>query len=239
MVKTKKPADTSKSSDIKKKSKASSSKTTKSSSTTTTKENIKPKNDDDDDFVKEKKVKASSSTEPKKKKLLKKKKLQDNDDIESDPETNDIEKNVEETNYVLGKEILTLKTSSEVLNFANDLFEKTFTKPEIEETDTKKTNVITEDDKLLSLFSIFKNCVGCKFFESLNANSFFTELYQKFEEIIESGLLNKATAKKIGLDLFDLLDNNCGHYNNDKKFRDLNIDEDFDSICKRLMSAGN
>ena len=52
MVKTK-PADTSKSSDIKKKSKASSSKTTKSSSTTTTKENIKPKNDDDDDFVKD------------------------------------------------------------------------------------------------------------------------------------------------------------------------------------------
>ena len=208
-----------------------SSDASKKTKTTSSKENVEPNENDDNDFEKSKdkklvkKVKPKEDGKPKKKKTLQKKKNKD-DEIESDPETNDIEA-VIELNYLLGNELLHFNSSTDVLNFANTLFENTF-------LETTRS----QDEQLISLFSIFKNCLGCKFYETLNANSFFTELFQKFEEIIESEKLTKAASKKVGLEMIDLIED-CGHYNKGKCLKDLNIDEDFESICKRLMSAAN
>ena len=190
-------------------------------------ENTKPSNKveaDADDFVKEKekkvlKKKEGSATVEKPKKLgLKKKSATVEPD--SDPDTNDIEA-AYDNSHDLGKEILNCPKSSDAVSKAESLLDEIEEKPEI-------------DDKLQKLMSVFSNCLGSKHVDVLNSQNIFTRIFQDFEEIIESGAITKNIAKRIAFDLTDHLEH-PRHFNTSKTFESLQIEEDFDSICTRLM----
>jgi len=191
-------------------------------------ENKKPSNKgeaDADDFVQEKekkvlkKKKEGSATVEKPKKLgLKKKSATIEPD--SDPESNDIEA-AYDNSHDLGKEILNYTKSADAISKAESLLDETETKPEI-------------DDKIQRLMSVFSNCLGSKHVDVLNGQNIFTRIFQDFEEINESGLINKNIAKRIAFDLTDHLEH-PRHFNKDKTFESLQIEEDFESLCTRLM----
>lgn len=200
------------------------------------KENLKPENDAaDDDFVESKKVtKGLKKKETKVTKVTKglkeakvtkglKKKSKSVDD-ESDPETNDLEAIIDNS-HDHGKEILSLSKSSDAVAKSEVLIDELVTST-------------SSDVKLQKLNSILANCLGCRFIETLNSQNLFTNIFQKFEEIIETDLLTTKVAKAVGLSLHDLLED-CGHFNKGKTFESLKIEEDFEGICKRLMKVDN
>ena len=196
-----------------------------------TNENSKPSNEveDADDIVKEKeskplKVLKKKETTAEKPKKLGLKKTSSAVEPDSDPETNDIEAAFDNL-HEFGKDIINYPKSSDAIATAESLLD------EVEKPSDSKSDT---DDKLQKLMSIFCNSLGSKHIDVLNGENIFTRIFQDFEELIESGNVTKRVAKAVAFDLTDHLDK-PRHFNVDKTYESLQIEEDFESICKRLM----
>lgn len=144
---------------------------------------------------------------------------------DSDPESNDLEAIIDST-HDFGKEIITLAKSSDLVDRAEALLDG-----------IEKDNV-SSDSKLEKLVSVFGNCLGSRHMQVLNQDNVFTRIHQMFEDLIEGQAgqaLTAKVAKAVGLNLHDTIET-PGHFQTGRTFASLQIEEDFESICKRLMT---